>query len=61
MYGSIDPKVESLISNNVDMQIQACPVSGQEENAIIASNAHNRILVNQILYLRYRRVYHGYI
>jgi hypothetical protein len=47
MYGSINPKVERLISNNVDMQIQACPVRRQEENAISASNAHNRILVNR--------------
>jgi hypothetical protein len=29
MYGSIDHKVERLISNNVDMPVQACPISGK--------------------------------
>jgi hypothetical protein len=60
MYSSISLKVESFISNNVDMQIRACPVSGQEENAISALNAYNRILVNQKIWDN-RRVYHGYI
>jgi len=29
MYGSQDQKVERLISNNVDMLVQACPINGK--------------------------------
>lgn len=31
MFGSISPHVERLISKNVDMQVQAYPVSRQEK------------------------------